>query len=105
MVKHHRPGQLARGGPYPRLRLDLVTKVHQARQVAELVARDGMSIRAAARQLDMSVTTAWRRYWWYMDWTLPAYYGLPTGPVPPQRGTRACPRGRPWLPTFDGMPR
>ncbi|MFJ9677536.1 hypothetical protein ACIRP2_05705 [Streptomyces sp. NPDC101194] len=37
-----------------------------------------------------------------MDRVLPLTYGRPLGPLPPQGGTRACPRGRPWLPTPDG---
>lgn len=92
---------LARGGPYPRLRLDLVIKEHQGRRMAELVHRKGLSIRQAAVELGLSPTTGWRRYWWWMDWTLPLYHGRPVGPIPPQRGTRRCPRGRPWLPTLD----
>lgn len=92
-----------RGGPYPHLRLSLVTKVEQGNAVIRLVAR-GHSIRSAAAVLGLSVTTAWRRYWFVMDWTLPHMYGKPTGPLPPQRGTRACPQGRPYLPTLDGDP-
>lgn len=92
---------LARGGPYLRLRLDAGVKLTQGYAVVRLVTA-GHSIRSAAAALGMSPSTAWRRYWFAMDWTLPAYYGREWGPVPPQRGTRACPRGRPWLPTLDG---
>lgn len=90
----------ARGGPYPRLRLDLAAKVSQGTAVVRLVLA-GHSISSAAALLGLSVTTAWRRYWFVMDWTLPQSYGRPRGPIPPQRGTKACPRGRPYLPTLD----
>jgi hypothetical protein len=62
----------------------------------------GSSIRSAAAQLGMSYTTAWRRYWWVVDFELPTRWGVKRGPLPPQRGTKACPRGRPWQPTLDG---
>jgi hypothetical protein len=68
--------------------------------VWDIVAAGG-SISSAARALGVSTTTAWRRYWFLADWTLPHYYGRPSGPIPPQRGTRACPHGRPYLPTLD----
>lgn len=93
-----------RGGPYPRLRLDLAVKVEQGHAVVRLILA-GHSIRQAAAALGLSVTTAWRRYWFVMDWTLPQHYGRPPGPIPPQRGTRACPRGRPFLPTLDASER
>lgn len=92
-----------RGGPYPHLRLNLMTKVDQGAAVARLVTA-GHSFRAAAEILGMTATTAWRRYWFVMDWTLPAHYGARNGPIPPQRGTKACPNGRPWLPALDGRP-
>jgi len=90
-----------RGGPYPYLRLDFSIKATQGFAVFERVMA-GASFRQAAAALDLSLTTAWRRYWWFMDWTLPGFYGCRDGPIPPQRGTRACPRGRPFLPTLDG---
>jgi hypothetical protein len=93
------------GGPYPRLRVPAPTKWIQGAAVADLVAVKGLSFRQAAAELDMSATTAWRRYWWVLDSTLPAYYGRPHGPIPPQRGTAACPRGRPYLPTLDDPPK
>jgi hypothetical protein len=89
-----------RGGPTPYLRLDLAVKANEGLAVARLVA-DGASIRQAAAKLGISRMTAWRRYWFLHDWTLPEYFGRPTGPIPPQRSTRACPRGRPFLPTLD----
>jgi len=88
-----------RGGPYPHLRLSVAVKFNQGYAVVDLVLA-GNSIRSAAKILGMSPTTAWRRYWWIMDWTLPDMYGRPRGPYPPQRGTRACPRGVPYLPTI-----
>jgi hypothetical protein len=89
-----------RGGPVPYLRLDLGVKVREGLEVARLVAA-GASFRQAAAALDMSRMTAWRRYWFLQDWGLPGYFGRPSGPIPPQRSTRACPRGRPFLPTLD----
>ncbi len=89
-----------RGGPTPYVRLDTAIKARDGRRVAELMAH-GLSVRAAAETLGMSATTAWRRYWWLQDWTLPGSYGLPLGAPPPMRGTRACPHGRPCRPTLD----
>ncbi|WP_340564457.1 winged helix-turn-helix domain-containing protein [Streptomyces sp. GSL17-111] len=74
----------------------------EGQEAATLIFGRGMTVREAATQLGMSPTTCWRRAWWFMDRTLPVSYGLPLGPLPPQRGTRACPRGRPWMPTLDG---
>lgn len=91
-----------RGGPTPYLRLDLMVKCEQGMAVWRLVAR-GASIRQAAQALGLSPTTAWRRVWFVRDWYLPRHYGRPMGPIPPQRGTRACPNGRPYLPTMDGV--
>lgn len=93
---------LKRGGPIPYLRVPAVTKMDQGFAVVELVLGHGHSFRSAAAALGMSATTAWRRYWWFMDWMLPSRYGRRDGPLPPQRGTAACPRGRPYLPTVDG---
>lgn len=95
-----------RAGPVPHLRRQVpdIVKIDQGMAVARLVA-SGSSIRGAAGTLGLSVTTAWRRYWLITDWTLPGHYGLPCGPIPPQRATRACPAGqRPFLPTLDGAP-
>lgn len=90
-----------RGGPYPRLRLDLTVKVEQGMQVFEL-RRAGYSFAAAGAALGLSTTTAWRRWWFIDDWTLPGFYGhRALTEIPPQRGTRACPRGRPCLPALD----
>lgn len=92
-----------RGGPYPYLRLNVMTKADEGTAMVRLVTA-GHSIRSAAAALGLTATTGWRRYWFAMDWALPGYYGRPWGPIPPQRGTRACPNGRPWLPTLDGKP-
>lgn len=92
-----------RGGPYPRLRLDAGVKAEQGLAVAELVIGKGLSFRQAANRLGLSLTTAWRRYWWFMDSTLPSRWGVKgRRRLPPQRGTRACPRGRPFIKELDG---
>lgn len=91
-----------RGGPYPRLRLDMGTKATEGLAVVELVLGRGLTFRQAAAQLGMSTATAWRRYWWFMDWLLPERWGVRSRRIPPQRGTRACPRGRPWIAELDG---
>lgn len=92
-----------RGGPYPRLRLDLVIKATQGQEVVQLVLGEGRTFRQAGAALGISTTTAWRRYWFALDWTLPGYYGVKARRLPPQRGTRACPRGRPWIEELDGV--
>ncbi|MFF2384064.1 hypothetical protein [Streptomyces sp. NPDC058108] len=91
-----------KGGPYPHLRVDFTIKATQGAAVMELVLGQGFTFRQAGARLGLTTTTAWRRYWWLMDWTLPHRLGTRDGPIPPQRGTRACPRGRPYLPTVDG---
>lgn len=90
-----------RGGPVPYLRTPLDIKVREGLAVLERVTA-GATFRQAAAELGLSLTTAWRRYWFVLDWTLPGHYGQPSGPIPPLRGTAACPRGRPWMPTLDG---
>jgi hypothetical protein len=67
-----------------------------------LATATGQSIRKAAAELGMSPSTAWRRWWFYIDFTLPERYGVKRGRIPPQRGTRACPRGRPYQDVLDG---
>lgn len=91
-----------RGGPYPHVRLDLSVKADQGLAVMRLVLGEHYTFRQAAAALDMSLTTAWRRFWFVLDLMTPERHGCKPGPVPPQRGTRACPRGRPWMPTYDG---
>lgn len=91
-----------RAGPTPYCRLDLTTKVDQGMAVVELVLGRGYSFRQAAAELGMSVTTTWRRGRWVQDWLLPERYGVRASRLPPQRGTGACPRGRPWIKELDG---
>ncbi|MGH4010663.1 MAG: hypothetical protein ACRDTH_21295 [Pseudonocardiaceae bacterium] len=89
-----------RGGPSPYVRLDLVVKVDQGAEAHRLHSA-GFTFAEIADQLGVSVTTAWRRCRWFEDWTRPAESGLPIRRIPPQRGTRACPRGRPCIPEVD----
>jgi hypothetical protein len=89
-----------RGGPTPYLRLDLAVKVTQACEVHRL-REAGHTFAVIAEATGLSLTTCWRRFWWYRDWTAPATAGRPIRRVPPQRGTRAVPRGRPCIPELD----
>lgn len=92
---------MKRAGPYPHLRLNTAVQLDQAQRVFNLIAA-GAGFREAGQRTGLSTTTAWRRYWWLQDWTLPAFYGRPRGPFPPQRHTRVSPSGdRPCLPTLD----
>lgn len=96
-----------RAGPVPHLRRQVPDsiKIDQGRRMYELVLGRGLSVRAAAASLGLSPTTGWRRFWLFSDWLmLPRTYGRPVGPYPGQRGTRACPSGRPFLPTLDAAP-
>jgi hypothetical protein len=89
-----RLGTPAHTGPYSRLRLDSWVKAEQGITMMELVF-SGHSFRTAAGILGLSLTTAWRRYWFALDWLNGGAFG--EGPPPHQRGTRACPKGRPAL--------
>jgi hypothetical protein len=89
-----------RGGPSPHSRLDLAVKVEQGTR-AHRLHESGLSFAEIGERLGLSETTAWRRACWYRDWTLPATHGLPVRRIPPQRGTAACPRGRPCIPELD----
>lgn len=89
-----------RGGPIPHLRLPLAVKVDQGQRAHQL-HRGGATFAEIGAQLGLSETTAWRRARWFEDWSLPAAHGLPIRRIPPQRGTAACPRGRPCLPELD----
>lgn len=88
--------RLTPGGPYSRNRLPVEVKKEQG---VEVYVRHigGTPIRAVAAALGMSATTAWRRFWWYQDAVV--YPELcddrHRDHVPPQRSTRACPRGMP----------
>lgn len=89
-----------RGGPTPYNRLDLAVKVEQG-TTAHRLHQAGLTFAEIAERLGTSLTTAWRRAHWYRDWSMPAEYGLPIRRIPPQRGTAACPRGRPCIPEVD----
>lgn len=91
-------------GPTPYRRTPLATKATQGAAVVELVLGQGRTFRQAATATGLSLTTCWRRYWFVMDWLRPGWHGRASGPIPPQRGTRTCPRGRPYLPTLDSQP-
>lgn len=99
---YSRIGTPAHTGPYARLRSSDTVRIAEAAEAWRLVNVEKLSIRQAADVLGMSVTTTWRRERWYGDWTLgPDMYGLPYGPYPHQRGTRACPNGRPVILPHD----
>jgi hypothetical protein len=65
-----------RGGPYPHLRLNKAIQLDQAAQAAELHFA-GHSFRQIGAELGMSPMTAWRRVHWWLDATLPRFYGQP----------------------------
>lgn len=103
MVKRRAGGGhgLAVGGPYTRLRGNTVRRHVEGLAMLRLVWGQGLSIRQAAAQLDLSPTTAWRRLWWAADMHLMHTQGCKRGPVLPQRGTRRVPNGRPPIPGWD----
>jgi hypothetical protein len=88
-------------GPYARLRVNCVTRWVEAERAWFLIHAHGRSVREAAQILGLSMTTTWRRAWWYNDATIGRFYGYPDGPAPHQRGTRAVPRGRPTILPMD----
>lgn len=92
-----------KAGPTPYRRTPLTTKATEGLAVLELIYGQGLSFRQAAQQLGMSATTCWRRHHWIQDWLLPGRYGVQAKCLPPQRGTRACPRGRPWIAELDDV--
>lgn len=92
------PYRLRRGGPSPRARLPREVKQLDGQRVYVLHVGRRLGFREIAAQLDMSTTTAWRRFWWYQDAiAYPQLRGLPRDHVPPQRSTRECPSGEPPL--------
>lgn len=94
------PWRLATGGPYLARRLPLEQKLDEGRQVWLRHVIAGEPIRQVAAELGLSTSTAWRRSWFYTDVMVwPTARELPRSHVPPQRGTRACPRGEP--PTLE----
>jgi hypothetical protein len=89
-----------RGGSTPYVRLDLAVKADQGSEAHQLHTA-GFTFAEVADRMGVSLTTAWRRCRWFEDWTTPAESGHPIRRIPPQRGTRACPRGRPCIPEVD----
>jgi molybdenum-dependent DNA-binding transcriptional regulator ModE len=73
------------GRPNPRSWIPLERKLSEGRRVAQLVA-EGRSIRQAAEELGMPLTTAWRRLWFVRD-----YASRKDRRIPRQRGTAARP--------------
>lgn len=97
------PEDHRRGGPHPHRRVPYLTKLEQGDAIWRAVVLGGATFRQAGAALGLSKTTAWRRYWFVVDYDLPARWGVKNrGPLPPQRGTKACPKGRPWQDSLDG---
>lgn len=94
-------GTPASAGPYAKLRVNIVDRYQQGYAAWRLIVIGNTPVRAAAAQLGLSPTTAWRRAWWFNDVDLNRRYGFPPGPPPHQRGTRAVPRGRPYVLPMD----
>jgi hypothetical protein len=88
--------RLARGGPSPQARLPWERKHQEGFDVYRLVFGGQLTFREAAARTGMATTTAWRRYWWFVDVAVyPMCRDLPRDHVLPQRATRECPRGEP----------
>lgn len=89
--------RLRRGGPSLRARLPAEVKIWQGAEVYVLHYGHRLGFRAIGRQLGISTTTAWRRFWFYQDYVMYPRLrpDLPRYHVPPQRGTRECPSGEP----------
>jgi hypothetical protein len=84
--------RLARGRPSPQARLPWERKHQEGFDVYRLVVGGQLTFREAAARTGMATTTAWRRYWWFVD--VAVYLmcrDLPRDHVPPQRATRECP--------------
>jgi hypothetical protein len=88
--------RLRRGGPSLRARLPVEVKIWQGAEVYVLHYGHRLGFRAIGRQLGISTTTAWRRFWFYQDYVMYPRLrpDLPRYHVPPQRGTRECPSRR-----------
>lgn len=91
-----------RGGPFPHLALSTTVKLDQGRQAVQL-RTEGWSFRQIAPVIGVSPATAWRRFWWLLDATVPQSQGLSPDFRLPQRHTSAHPSGdRPWIDAVDG---
>ena len=87
--------RLSAGGPYLSNRVPSEVKATEGLEVYRRHV-GGTPIRQVAREVGLSTTTAWRRFWWYRDMIIyPSFRNLPRDHVAPQRGTRACPSGEP----------
>lgn len=90
-------------GPETHRKLNTARALTEGKRCWEMVWIEGMSYRAVAATMRMSVTTCWRRANLWHDWTMPVQWGNPVPRrLPPQRGTARCPRGRPYIPGHDG---
>ncbi len=97
------PYRLARGGPSPHARVCSVKKAEQGREAWVLHFGQHLGFREIGAHLGVSATTAWRRFWFWCDYLdHPKRWGMQRDHVPPQRGTRECPRGAP--PILDRPP-
>jgi hypothetical protein len=97
---------LRRGGPSPLARLRVEVKLQQGHRAVVAYPGQGRTYADIGAELGVSATTARRRHWWFFDQVLyPRGDRVPWGPVPVQRGTRECPKRRPFLPTRDGWAR
>lgn len=94
-----------RAGPELHRRLNSALVLALGQQLADGYYEQRLTIRQLADAHGLSTTTCWRRLHLYLDWTLPLYNGNPLPHrLPAQRGTEACPSGRPAVPGHDGPP-
>lgn len=98
------PYRLARGGPGPHARRDAWIKADEGRRAWTLHWGQRLTFAQIGAQLGTSTTTAWRRFWFWTDYVdhPERRNGRPLDHVPPQRGTRECPRGGPPVLVRDG---
>ena len=76
---------------------DLVRQAGQAHTLRSL----GFAFTDIGKRLGVSTATAWRRYWWWMQWGGPTLCGHDIGPLPVTRCITAPP-GRLRMPRLDG---